>query len=462
MSVLSLGAIILVGGILAASTALLFTAVGAGIIMSTSRTNKDFDEQIYEVDFEKISDHIEQEKNLRLTIQKFFEIVSSTNFNIELSNDKDKMISKLNSIINNLQSSNPDYNLISNQINSVVKDYNNLLVENQILSTKKNEILYEIKKYKPDFAINYNLENISLEELEKVLDSIESNISLQVTDQKQMIIEKINSLLDKIKDVDLEYYNTIKGKYERLEDLDFSYLNLLLDQVKIDLSKIRMLSVRSQIFSFQLRSLVNILEKFRSFLENDTNFKITKDYPNLLKTIQEINDCLSSKFIEKEVFEDLQKKVFSLLNSVQKYIEYSKIKDSIKNNLKDILEKIGYEVIDSSIMEKLVNGEVIFIDLPYSQDYKVQVRLDENNQIYFRLVKFSDSTVVTEYERQKDMEIAKQWCQDYDKILSLLKENGIYIDNIKRIEPENMEITYILREEKKIKQEEKRYMEFGG
>lgn len=210
MSVLSLGAIILVGGILAASTALLFTAVGAGIIMSTAGTNKDFDEQIYEVDFEKISDHIEQEKNLRLTIQKFFEIVSSTNSNIELSNDKDKIISKLNSIINNLQSSNPDYNLISNQINSVVKDYNNLLVENQILSTKKNEILYEIKKYKPDFAINYNLENISLEELEKVLDSIESNISLQVTDQKQMIIEKINSLLDKIKDVDLEYYNTIK------------------------------------------------------------------------------------------------------------------------------------------------------------------------------------------------------------------------------------------------------------
>lgn len=237
---------------------------------------------------------------------------------------------------------------------------------------------------------------------------------------------------------------------------------MLLDQAKIDLSKIRMLSVRSQIFSFQLKSLVNILEKFRSFLENDTNFKITKDYPNLLKTIQEINDCLSSKFIDKEVFEDLQKKVFSLLNSVQKYIEYSKIKDSIKNNLKDILEKIGYDVIDSSIMEKLVNGEVIFIDLPYSQDYKVQVRLDENNQIYFRLVKFSDSTVVTEYERQKDMEIAKQWCQDYDKILSLLKENGIYIDNIKRIEPENMEITYILREEKKIKQEEKRYMEFGG
>ncbi|MFN3995864.1 MAG: hypothetical protein ACK4GR_04955, partial [bacterium] len=265
--------------------------------------------------------------------------------------------------------------------------------------------------------------------------------------------------LEKIKSIDEEYWQEIQQKYVDLDNLDQAYLNLLLDQIKLDISKIKTKQIRKQIYYSQLNHYLQTLKSYRESLENDQEFKISIYYPSLLKNIQNIQDLINQKYIERQDFEKLQTSFLELLNGIQKYIEQKYLKEGMKKYLQSALLEMGYHFIDTNLMEQLVNGEVVYLDLPYSQEYKVQIKLTKDSKIFFRLVKFTESLNATEYEKQKDLEIAKRWCQDYDKILELLKKNGIIIENIQRIEPEQMEIAYILKEERKTQEQKQEYFQ---
>jgi len=258
----------------------------------------------------------------------------------------------------------------------------------------------------------------------------------------------IPTLLEKIKQLDLEVYNNLSKIYE-VNNLSKEEEKTISEKLQLELSALRAKHSRTQILKTQLKNYLSILENFKSSLN-------TKSYPyaKLLKTIQIIQDNIRVKYIENEDFIKLQTLIIDTINMITKHLEYQEAKAKFKENINEVLSSLGYNLIDSEIMEKLMKNEVIYLDTPYSEEYKIQLKIDEDNKIYYRLVKFGES--ITNYEKQKDIEIAKKWCQDYDKILELLKSKGILIENIKRLEPNESEILYIRKEEMKLPEKSKK------
>ncbi|MCS6955624.1 MAG: hypothetical protein NZM44_04645 [Candidatus Calescibacterium sp.] len=472
MSILSLGAIFLIGSALAMSSALLATAIGTGSILITddneNRTNLLFNQMN-----SNINDQETQKKVLLENLENFSKMVNQTLISKEFSNQKEQIIKKTVDISKMLKSDNVDYYGIQQKIGELVKDYNELVVNNRLLLSNKQELYYQITKILKDMndqselnriqQICQNLNDVKLSELEDLLGILEQrylsiNISSNVS-EKDLLIKKIHDILDRIKQIDSEYYNKVSFRYLDLEKLDDSYLRILLDQANLDFSDIKLKVIRTELFSEQLKGYYSFVSNFLDFLKDDKDFKLTNYYPLILKSLQDINDLLSKKYIDKEEFEKLQFEISNLINAVQKYMEYKHIRSSLKKNLKEALEEIGYSLVDSSVVENLLNGQVIYLDLPYSEDHKVQIKLTDDNQIYFRLVRFVDSHNLAEYEKQQDIYISQKWCEDYDKILQLLANYGIVIENMKRIEPGQTEMLYILREEKRKKREREKYQQ---
>jgi len=60
-----------------------------------------------------------------------------------------------------------------------------------------------------------------------------------------------------------------------------------------------------------------------------------------------------------------------------------------------------------------------------------------------------DEKNLSEYEKRRDIAIAKKWCSDYEKIKQLLSQEGITIEDKIRIEPETR-FYYIKREKAEI------------
>ncbi|MCS7165734.1 MAG: hypothetical protein RMJ51_05635 [Candidatus Calescibacterium sp.] len=472
MSVLSLGAILLIGGVLATTTALLVAGTGTLLIVS-SQNERDKYRSLFDDINSNITDQYKQREILLEKINDFSKVVRDLKVDKKLDYQRESILNRTDRLSRSVESGNFDPYEIQSQINQIIKDYNELVINNNILKSQKRELFDRIQKISESiqegknrvYEIQKKLEDLSVEELQSTLDSLEeeyvrNSISiLRGISSKEIILQRLNMILESIKNIDSEYYQEIIPKYRDLEKLDETYLKILLDQANLDLYQIKIKTIRTEIYFNQLKQYASFIKGFIDFIQNDREFKITTYYPSLLKLLQKVEDLLASKYIDKEQFENLQDEFSSLMNASQKYLEYRYIRQSLKEKLKDTLDKLGYQLIDHSIIEQLTKGEVIYLDLPYSQDYKVQVKLTEDNQIYFRLVKFVDHLSQSEYEKQRDMEIAKQWCKDYDKILEMLKSYGIIIENFQRVEPEEAEIVYILREEKKKERVQEKYMQ---
>ncbi|MCS7243940.1 MAG: hypothetical protein RMJ36_04310 [Candidatus Calescibacterium sp.] len=472
MSILSLGAIFLIGSTLAMSSALLATAIGTGSILITN-DNQDRTKLLFNQINSNINDQETQKRLLLENLENFSKMVNQTLVNREFSNQKEQIIERAVDVSKILKSNNIDYYGVQQKIGELVKDYNELVVNNRVLLSNKQELYYQITKILKDMndqseldkiqQIGQNLNDIKLSELEDILKTLEQKyLSISISSnvsEKDLLIQKIYNILDRIKQIDFEYYNKISFRYLDLNKLDDSYLRVLLDQANLDFSDIKLKIIRTEIFSEQLKRYYSFVSNFLDFFKDDQEFKITNYYPLILKSLQDINDLLSKKYIDKEEFEKLQFEISNLINAVQKYMEHKHIRSSLKRNLKEALEEIGYSLVDSSVVENLLKGQVIYLDLPYSQDHKVQIKLTDDNQIYFRLVRFVDSPNLTEYEKQQDVYISQKWCEDYDKILQLLSNYGIIIENMKRIEPGQIEMLYILKEEKRKKREHQKYQQ---
>ena len=117
--------------------------------------------------------------------------------------------------------------------------------------------------------------------------------------------------------------------------------------------------------------------------------------------------------------------------------------------------ELGYEVFEdnSEIMEKLENGEIIYLDTQESE-YKVMLKV-ANNSLTTRFVKIVASQKakesISEYQKQQDKEQAKKWCNSYDKLNLLMQKNGVSLNQKLRIEPNDEDILYIVDKNMAIK-----------
>jgi len=58
--------------------------------------------------------------------------------------------------------------------------------------------------------------------------------------------------------------------------------------------------------------------------------------------------------------------------------------------------------------------------------------------------KIPNNYVVSDSEKEKDIELVKDWCKDFQKVLHYLKENNIYLEPEKILNPtDNPDIIYV-------------------
>ncbi|MFN3477765.1 MAG: hypothetical protein ACK4ZM_00140, partial [bacterium] len=288
MSALALGAVFLIGGVIAVTASMIATAAGAALVLAQQSKlqgsiSPSVPQSVYDIE--------EQQKELKSNLQNLSTIVNQSINHIEIQEEKEKLIISISNLQNLMDQQN--YYTVQSETDKLVKKFNEILVNNQLFSLQKNEILEKLENLKSKVNNHEDLQKIqifqsnpneyTLNEMEKFLFYLEDKyyaLDIQVTDPRKKVKNKIQSILEKIKNIDEEYWKEIQQKYSDLDNLEQSYLNLLLDQIKLDISKIKTKQIRKQIYYSQLNHYFQTLKSYRESLENDQEFKISIYYPS--------------------------------------------------------------------------------------------------------------------------------------------------------------------------------------
>ena len=111
---------------------------------------------------------------------------------------------------------------------------------------------------------------------------------------------------------------------------------------------------------------------------------------------------------------------------------------SIATTMISNLKKLGYEIVDEDI-ERFKEQEEIYIPIPHTDGYKF--RIGFNGEKYkVKFVRFVGSDYSENlYEKQRDQEVANEWCGDYSKFVGLLEESGILVEHTLKVGLEAIE-----------------------
>ncbi|MCS7244311.1 MAG: hypothetical protein RMJ36_06230 [Candidatus Calescibacterium sp.] len=245
------------------------------------------------------------------------------------------------------------------------------------------------------------------------------------------IKDKILLFFKKIESNFPEEYGNIKNKYyNQLENYNLTKLRIILDSLKVEYLKLKKRYSEDMVYR---QEIINILNEFKQIVKgiNEEDFEL---YPKYNSVVNKINDVLSKKFVTEEDY----KIVSNLVNDItQKMIEYIELKnrkkyrEKIETKLRQNLEKLGYKLISQNR-----ETQVIYIDTKFSKEYKIMLKITDNslNVQFVRII--PDGYVPTEYDKRRDISFAKKWCSDYKKLLKLLHDSGILVENQKLVEPE--------------------------
>jgi hypothetical protein len=131
---------------------------------------------------------------------------------------------------------------------------------------------------------------------------------------------------------------------------------------------------------------------------------------------------------------------------------------ALLGRVRDTLEQLGYATVpgvDGITEEGLLAGEVFFVETPW-EGYRVMLRLSAQGELLTRLVHLvaneEEKQNRSSYQRQKDLEVAKRWCGDYDRFMAELGEQGVSCSVNLRKAPEEEEILCIIDASVKHKQ----------
>lgn len=502
MSVVSIGSLFLLGGILASSAGLITAFAGATVSIhqiATNKSEKDIVNELFSKYNTNISEYVQNVRNIiKNQLFQLKNIVSNMSIVKELENQKVRLLNEIDNlsnsnVLNNLDQLDQALNL-QGYVKNIVNIFNDLKSQNEIYLHQYNDILNKIQKKinnlkndnKNDKDIKNNIKNIiktdfksyNLQELKEILDKIEKieiefNIKqkelslkqqlskIEVINkekddykqelQKEQLIQKIQEVVQNIKQIDKDY--NIQINVSNLKEVtDINNLELIKNQVSLEYYNLLNNTIYTKGYKEKIKGFVNILDSLENNYKINPNFsKYYPYYEAIFKRLRiKLNDILNSKYILKEEALIMEQEFLDTIALVEKNIELEYIKDTIKEEFNNILNDIGYDVIEQDLIEKFYQGQVIYIDTIYGQNYKVQAKL-EDSKLFLRLVRvFKDQKEIenlTDYEKQMDFEISKNWCKDLDKIIEKLKDKGILMDMIKRIEPEESQLTYIVNEE---------------
>ncbi len=107
---------------------------------------------------------------------------------------------------------------------------------------------------------------------------------------------------------------------------------------------------------------------------------------------------------------------------------------------------MGYSFVSNMDTEE--KHDIIEVNTPFGQDYKIHVKVDESGQMITRFVKEVESMEQTDYQKQKDIGVGNSWCKAYENIMEDLSQNGIQLEVKMLQKPEETGIHYVHKDEK--------------
>ena len=363
-------------------------------------------------------DGIEEEEKYsteqNLSESNYSSCINNNNFNIskkykniELNDDKDKLIlikkqnDKINELFNLLESRDKEIHTLQNENNSLYKyknDYkiseqNNisksnlineyeqaLQIEKQELNNKNNELL-QYKNISQDLQNNLNSLNKEYEEIQKVNKQLNKKISY---------LKKENGeLQNKIKLYE-EKYSSIKNRYKNLE---------------MQINKLNDFKMKLTDKNYENEQIIMKLQKEKSFLNNEIQIFKESNLSNEKKLIylQDTNNKIMNEIKEinkkdinlksniAEFFEFFSKQIMNLLNKNELYFQNSFFNNG-ESNSDNLFNKIDYNSTTNFGFD---------LKSEYSHFLKEIPILSNIEMLYSEIKKYTDS-VIHNYEKLKN------------------------------------------------------------
>ena len=322
--------------------------------------------------------------------------------------------------------------------------------------TEKNKILKDLKH---DKLRKFNKE---LQKLQKIIN--EYHVLEKYNKELEQMKQEFNNKLNEITTHEVDYErhnqvaNTIESTYNQklfslkskiLSNRD-KYLEVIANYKIVDNTKY--IDDFFEDKTKEYEAILNLIDKMDSKecerikkLDNDFELKLKEakvTYQKLSNTqlikeeitdrIEEFDEDLSQKaqnMLEKKFVD--KKEYMILLDAYymsQQHLEHQKIQSSF--------EQLGY-----TFEEDIKDNQLQYISTE-DDEYKIAIRVDDGKVTlaFTRLV--LKGTVLSEYDKAKDMEMSHKWCSDLDKVKALMQSNGMEVDEDMRVEPTLDNIRY--------------------
>ena len=202
-----------------------------------------------------------------------------------------------------------------------------------------------------------------------------------------------------------------------------SRLSLIRNQVTATYGKLKERKVLTELFKQDLRELLPVMQRTK----------------NAESVIVRMEDLLNAREVGREDFSPLYGEIKAVLAEQMEYL----IDDAVTRKAEGVLHDMGYSLVaeeeqqHENLNGDLRPGEIRHLNSPY-EGYRVRVRVDKG-KVTTRLVRVVGSEEEArsggEYQRQKDEEIGRKWCQDLDSFYGALKKDGIRLESVFRKEP---------------------------
>lgn len=281
---------------------------------------------------------------------------------------------------------------------------------------EQSNILIDIKLISDDFSVD---KVISQEKEKKEQEALEKLHTIEEDLYKYMFL---------IKDMDNEEYLALQENINQYLDNNKNkptILRNLKDRVKITYGKIKEDYYYTKVYKDEIISILKDEE-----LEDSNIRKLG-------------TELLEKKYIKSKEFWEF----FQTYQDAKKKEALNKEKRKTFEKFLQTLESKGYTLLGKETLPEIKEEEIIELETPLGEDYKLQVKFDKEGHIITRFAKETEKTDIGEYEKQRDVEVARKWCETYKDSITQMNGEGYPIE-IKAIqEPEEVGIVYIERKE---------------
>ena len=374
---------------------------------------KDFTFKVYQSSMDKIEQQVQEFNELSLKVREFFKT-------LDLEQKEGFSLQSYDALIKSTPKECQD--LIQE-----IKELGKKEIHQKIQEYEKTSDFKKIEEYYSEIPSSFSEErnkiaNTLLKQQLQEQKAKEENIKKEIEEQER--IEKIQKLKQEAEKFYQKLSQLSKSEAEKIqnnieevkESQDQIRISYITKDIKIRYAKLKRQYIESEALKEDIKNHyldfpnAEVQKQIEEFLNKEL---VTKDEYNQL--IEHINEAIL-KEEEANLLEEKKAKMIYLIH--------------------ENLKKLGYSVIDEATMEKLQKGEVVEIQTPFGEDYSVRLKV-EKDSLAMRFIRYVDNeSQLSTYEKEKDVSVAKKWCNTYDNIIKHLKDNGILLQQEHHLEPE--------------------------